>query len=133
MINVLTRSRDIPGSGDSAIQQLLEQQADESCDDATRFDIEYERQIFHWAADRVREQVDSETWSAFWMTAVDGESADTVGRILGKSSGGCELLVVEYLDESSVKSNNSKSTTKKVEHSRLVQIFGLHLRRLCRF
>ncbi len=87
MINVLTRSRDIPGSGDSAIQQLLEQQADESCDDATRFDIEYERQIFHWAADRVREQVDSETWSAFWRTAVDGESADTVARILGKSSG----------------------------------------------
>ena len=87
MINVLTRSRETRGSGDSAIQRMLEDVADESSAEATRFDLEYHRESFQWAADRVRDQIETHTWKAFWMTAVEGKSAAEVAKILGKPSG----------------------------------------------
>ena len=87
MINVLTREKNPRGSGDTAVLQLLEQHADQASEEATSFDIEYQREVFHWAAERVRERVDESVWQAFWMTAVDGLSADEVGRILRKPAG----------------------------------------------
>ncbi len=87
MINVLTRDRQTRGSGDSAVMQLLEQQADHDCEEATCFDMEYERAVFHWASDRVRQHVEESTWKAFWMTAVDGLAAEKVATVLGKSAG----------------------------------------------
>lgn len=37
-------------------------------------DLEYERIVFQWAADRVREEVAKHTWQAFWLTHVKGLS-----------------------------------------------------------
>ncbi len=90
MINVLTRRQSIRGSGDTAIQQLLEQQADmetPASREATRFDLEYRREVFRWAAQRVRSRVAAVTWRAFWLTAVEGESIPDVSRVLGRSEG----------------------------------------------
>ena len=87
MINVLTREKHPRGSGDTAVLRLLQQHADQASEEATSYDIEYQRGVFHWAAERVRCQVEESVWKAFWMTAVDGLAADEVGRILGKTAG----------------------------------------------
>ncbi len=87
MINVLTRTKETRGSGDSGIQRLLEQQADVSSAEATRFDIEYHREVFQWAAERVRETVDAGTWEAFWRTAVENRTVSEVATALQKKIG----------------------------------------------
>lgn len=87
MINRLTRDRDVRGSGDTGIQQLLEQQVDDRDADAELFDSEYRRQVFRWAARRVRRDVSEPTWQAFWQTAVEGRSIESVSQTLGKSQG----------------------------------------------
>ncbi len=51
------------------------------------FDIEARRQQFLWAAEQVRRQVHETTWSAFWMTAVDGRTGEWVAEHLGMSVG----------------------------------------------
>ncbi len=49
--------------------------------------LEYRRQVFRWAADRVREQVQSTTWEAFWQTAVEGRPVADVAVELGLAPG----------------------------------------------
>lgn len=87
MINFLTRQKGPSGSGDTRIYELLQQQADHSSQEATQFDLEYHRELFRWAAERVRPKVAEETWKAFWLTSVEGESIKDVARGLGKSVG----------------------------------------------
>ena len=87
MINVLSRQQDIRGSGDTEIHALLQQQASHESDVATRFDIEYRREVFRLAADRVKDSVAEQTWRAFWLTAVKGESIRDVASLLGRSQG----------------------------------------------
>ncbi len=39
-------------------------------------DFEYERAVFQWAADHVRDSVAEHTWQAFWLTRVEGLSVE---------------------------------------------------------
>lgn len=49
---------------------------------SSEFDLQYRRQAFRWAAAQVRDQVTPQTWSAFWLTHVDGQSiADTAAEL----------------------------------------------------
>jgi len=48
---------------------------------------EYQRAVFQWAADRVREQVADNTWQAFWLTEVDRIPVEQVAEQLGTRSG----------------------------------------------
>ncbi|MFO1041327.1 MAG: RNA polymerase sigma factor [Planctomycetaceae bacterium] len=41
---------------------------------SSSLDLGYERMVFRWAADQVRESVNSNTWEAFWLTSVEGIS-----------------------------------------------------------
>jgi len=61
------------GSGDTAVQAALEQQPART-DDQAVWHHEYERRLFHWAAERVRPSVQESTWRAFWLTAVEDKS-----------------------------------------------------------
>jgi len=38
--------------------------------------LEYERMVFQWASERVRESVAEHTWEAFWLTAIDQLSVE---------------------------------------------------------
>jgi RNA polymerase sigma factor (sigma-70 family) len=70
------------GSGDTGVhQRLLEQPAPEA-DQASWWDQEYDRQVFHWAASQVRNDFQGSTWQAFWQTAVEGKSGKEVAREL---------------------------------------------------
>ena len=48
---------------------------------------EYQRELFRWAADEVREQVSDQQWMAFWLTSVEERSITDVADELGMSVG----------------------------------------------
>jgi RNA polymerase sigma-70 factor (ECF subfamily) len=80
------RARQAVGSGDTAVQGLLEQQP-APADDSAEWDADYERRLFAWAAEQVRADFQDRTWQAFWQTAVEGKPAAEVGEALGLSVG----------------------------------------------
>ena len=87
-VNFLTRPRHRRiGSGDSRMQQFLEQQYDPCSDPAERFALEYRRELFRWAAEVVRERVSERVWLAFWLTTVGEQSIADVAAQLGVSVG----------------------------------------------
>ncbi|MFO0999655.1 MAG: sigma-70 family RNA polymerase sigma factor [Planctomycetaceae bacterium] len=49
---------------------------------SSALDLEYERMVFRWAADKVRESVEAHTWDAFWMTSMEGVSIDEAAEKL---------------------------------------------------
>lgn len=54
---------------------------------ASEFDIEYQREVYRWAAQRVELDVDPKTWEAFRMTHVDGVSIGQAAKQLGVGVG----------------------------------------------
>ena len=88
VVNFLIRqSRHPRGSGDTNFRRLLEEQAAPDGDVSALFDLERKRQMFRWAAERVRDEFKTTTWQAFWMTAVDNQQVGEVARKLGMTAG----------------------------------------------
>jgi RNA polymerase sigma-70 factor (ECF subfamily) len=77
--------RQCRGSGDSAVQGLLEGQTAPGPDEATRWDEDYERHLMVQALERVRGLFRDSTWRAFWLTAVEGKKAKEAAETLGMS------------------------------------------------
>lgn len=86
-VNMLTRRayRRWGSGGDSAAQQLAQLPAAEE-GAGREIDIEYRRQVFRWAAVRVRESVTEATWQAFWTTHVEGLSVEQAAVELGTTT-----------------------------------------------
>lgn len=72
------------GAGDSAVHDLLDQLPARS-DDRAVWELEYERRLFHWAAERVRGSFQESTWRAFLLTAVEDKSGKEAAAELGLS------------------------------------------------
>jgi RNA polymerase sigma factor (sigma-70 family) len=88
IVNLLNAQRRHPrGTGDSEIQQLLEEQPAPDSEQSVIFDTEYRRRLLDWAAERVRDEVAEPVWLAFWKTGVEGKSAEAAARALGLSVG----------------------------------------------
>jgi RNA polymerase sigma-70 factor (ECF subfamily) len=82
----LDRSRrQARAAGGSDALRLLDQQPDPGGDPEALWQAEYERRLFRWAADRVRQDVEARTWQAFWQTAVEGRGAREAAGRLGLS------------------------------------------------
>lgn len=90
IVNFLTRPKhQILGSGKSEVLRLLNEQCDPSCEATAEFDLQHRRELFRWAADKVRRGVAATTWQAFWQSSVQcrpiphvAESLDmTVGSV----------------------------------------------------
>jgi RNA polymerase sigma-70 factor (ECF subfamily) len=73
-------------TGDTSFQDVLAQQQDET-DDERIWNLEHQRQLFHWAAEKVRADFKDTTWNAFWAVAVEGRPAADVAKVLGLTSG----------------------------------------------
>jgi RNA polymerase sigma-70 factor (ECF subfamily) len=86
-----------PASGNTGTQALLEHQPARD-EDAALWDREYERQLFRWAAERVRGQFEESSWQAFWRTAVEGQPAGEVAAALGLSVGAVYTAKSRVLD-----------------------------------
>jgi RNA polymerase sigma-70 factor (ECF subfamily) len=51
----------------------------------SEFDLEYRRQLFCWAADRVRDEVTHRTWQAFWHSTIEEQPIPVVAAHLEMS------------------------------------------------
>jgi len=80
------QERHRPGSGDTAVAELIES-VPAAGDEAAEWEREYQQRAFSLAARQVRECVDESTWQAFWQTAVEGRSGQEVARALEMSVG----------------------------------------------
>ena len=65
------------GSGDSAVHELLEQQAAPDRMEA-EWEAEWRRGLVDWAGEQVRRRASETTWQAFWRTAVEGQPGKRV-------------------------------------------------------
>lgn len=86
-INAVARQKADRGIGGTSALVLINGKAADECSDHEVFDLESRRELFRWAADDVREEFQTATWNAFWMTAIDGLPAADVADKTGKSVG----------------------------------------------
>ncbi|MEX2306359.1 MAG: sigma-70 family RNA polymerase sigma factor [Pirellulales bacterium] len=88
IINFLTRRKyRVIGSGKSEILQLLHEQIDPAAAESALFDLEYRREVFRWAAAKIRSTVTDATWQAFWLSSVEARPIAEVARTLGMNAG----------------------------------------------
>jgi RNA polymerase sigma-70 factor (ECF subfamily) len=84
MLNFLAaRQREELATGDTATQRVLDAQPARNEDHLAAWEQQYEQQLFAWAAERVRANVEPSTWLAFWKTAVEGRSGKETADELG--------------------------------------------------
>jgi RNA polymerase sigma factor (sigma-70 family) len=75
------RGRQEQGSGDSGAQAILEEQP--APDEEKQWDLDYQRRVFAWAAEQVRDRFSATTWQAFWLTAVENRDSHQTADQLG--------------------------------------------------
>jgi RNA polymerase sigma-70 factor (ECF subfamily) len=87
-INALTRKRNrAVGTGNSDMVRRLLEHPDPNLNDASQFDLEYRRESFRWAAERVRGEIADRTWQAFWLSTIDEQPIADVAQKLNMSVG----------------------------------------------
>jgi RNA polymerase sigma-70 factor (ECF subfamily) len=86
------------GTGDAAGQRLLEDLPAREVDEAALWDREYQRQLFLWAAERVRGCFGERSWQAFWQTAVEARDPRETAAALGMSVGAVYTAKSRVLD-----------------------------------
>lgn len=87
ILNALTRAKPDRGSGDSALQAVLNQHESHTGPASDLIRLEYRREVFRWAARQVRQEFQQATWDAFWLTAVEGRAVEVVAEELAKNPG----------------------------------------------
>ena len=85
-INLLARSKFPAEGGDDAAERLAEL-PDSSEEISARFEIEYRRELFRWASEEVKDSFAEKTWTAFWLSSVEGRPIADVAEQLGMSAG----------------------------------------------
>ncbi len=74
-------------SGDSQVRAVISEAPDPSSVPPRELTVELKRHAFLWVADEVRSEFQSNTWRAFWCTAVENHSIPTTATDLGMSVG----------------------------------------------
>ena len=88
ILNFLTRPKHQRwATGGSDVRRLLENQPEPGADQSAVFQLEHRREVFRWAADRVRRSVAEKTWLAFWKSSVEQEPIERVAASLKISIG----------------------------------------------
>lgn len=87
IIDFLKHKNRLPKTSDNSdIRRLIETKPDHS-DESKLFQLEYEKQLFIAAANKVKATFADKTWQAFWRTAVVNESVELVASDLNMTSG----------------------------------------------
>jgi RNA polymerase sigma-70 factor (ECF subfamily) len=88
VLNFLDSSgRRVRGSGDSRVQQRLEQHAEADGDQSGEWESDYQRALAARAMERVKDEFHAATWEAFRQTAVEGRTPAQVSQRIGLSVG----------------------------------------------
>lgn len=87
ILTALMRKPKDAAVGGSDVVVLLEEQPEISLDFDREFATESMRERYLRAAKAVKSDFDTDTWRAFELTVVNGESCETVSKIVGKSVG----------------------------------------------
>src|SRR5690606_24674682 len=87
ILNALTRRRPDAPSGDTQAEECLLHAASKDGPDSDLIRLEVRREVFHWAAEQIREEFKTETWEAFWLTAVEGLEVEAAAARLNRSRG----------------------------------------------
>jgi len=87
-INVLTRRPhgSVGRGGDDPIDALAKV-PEPSGPLSSQFDLEYQREVYRWAAEQVRDSVAKVTWDAFYLTHMEGVPIENAAKQLGISVG----------------------------------------------
>jgi len=80
---MVRQSRQPRPTGDSELKDLLEAQP--APHESASFDIEYPRQLLHWATEQIRDEFSTSPGKAFWLAGVEGGPP---GRLPSKSHNG---------------------------------------------
>lgn len=87
IINALTRGPRDRAVGGSSVQVFLNEQIEPDPETARQVELEYRRELYLQAAEVVRGDVIPETWQAFELTVISGQSIEAAAEELGKSMG----------------------------------------------
>ena len=81
------RGRRVQGTGDSRMQQRLEQHADADGAISADWEADYQRALAARAMERVKQEFQPATWDSFVLTAVEGRAPAEVSTRVGLSVG----------------------------------------------
>ena len=84
---IKAQSRRAIVSGDSQADDALQQHPENAEEETTLFWNNYRRKLLHWVAKKIKADFQEASWQAFWATAVEGRSAESVAKDLGLSTG----------------------------------------------
>ena len=80
------QQRQVRGSGESDMHAVLREYPDAKSDEE-EWNRQHEARLFQWASEHVKNEVQSATWDAFWLTAVQHQSPNEVAKKLEMSVG----------------------------------------------
>lgn len=86
-INLLTRHGKLQSVGGTEFSRQLQQHIDPQISAQHEFELEHRKQLFLWAAEKVRDAVTAATWQAFWLSCVQDQSPSSVASQLNLSVG----------------------------------------------
>lgn len=84
--NFLAQQRRQPAlAGQTTLQRTLEDNS--AAADESKWEVDYYRAVFNWAADRIRGEFQENTWQAFWRTTIEERDGKEVAEALGMTVG----------------------------------------------
>ncbi len=86
LVNFQRRQQRQPrGTGETTVREFLESQPNPEPDDS--WDQEFHQRLLDWACAQVRGEFQVSTWRAFYLTAIEGQSAKEAAQAVGMSIG----------------------------------------------
>lgn len=87
ILNALRRNVPERASGRRTTRHFLDDYPASDGPDSALLRIEYRREVFTWAARKIRSEFSNDTWQAFWLTSIEAENIDKVARQLHRTRG----------------------------------------------
>ena len=87
LIDTFRRLRPDAAKGGTSVVERLGGQPAPSESGAGELDREYRREVFRWAAQKIRCEFEDTTWLAFWMTTAEATPIGEIALQLGKTVG----------------------------------------------
>ncbi|MEM7456961.1 MAG: sigma-70 family RNA polymerase sigma factor [Planctomycetota bacterium] len=87
ILNVLTRKPKDLAAGGTSVQQVLKGQPESEDQLSREIELERKREVFFHASGLLKQEVSNDAWQVFQLSIVDGQPAQDVAAIVGKTVG----------------------------------------------